>query len=64
MASVFRQMLARHAADPMSRRWLYVPYDHLTDRLGPLACDARVFEDVRDRLSRGERLDQPPPDPV
>lgn len=41
--SVFRQQLAaalsaqHQAADPQSRRWLYVPYDQLSDGIGPLS---------------------------
>ena len=37
MARAFRARLERLAADPRGRRWLYVPYDQLSDRMGPLA---------------------------
>lgn len=34
---VFRSALAAHAPRPRARRWLYVPYDQLSDEIGPLA---------------------------
>lgn len=37
MASAFRQRLAALRQEEQGRRWLFVPYDQLTDRLGPLA---------------------------
>jgi deoxyribodipyrimidine photolyase-related protein len=33
----FLRELAARAVDPAGRRWVYVPYDQLTDALGPLA---------------------------
>ena len=33
----FRRRLALHHSPPEGRRWLYVPYDQLSDRIGPLA---------------------------
>ena len=33
----FRRRLALHHSAPEGRRWLYVPYDQLSDRIGPLA---------------------------
>jgi deoxyribodipyrimidine photolyase-related protein len=39
----FRKALADRTGDPDGRRWLFVPEDQLTDRLGPLAR-----EDPRD----------------
>lgn len=33
----FRQELAARNSDPANRRWLYVPYDQLSDAMGPLA---------------------------
>ena len=38
-ASVFAKALAARQPDPDSRSWLYVPYDQLTDQLGPLASE-------------------------
>jgi len=35
--SVFRRKLADHRADPRGRRWLFIPYDQLSDSIGPLA---------------------------
>ncbi len=35
--SVFRRKLAEQRADPRGRRWLFIPYDQLTDSIGPLA---------------------------
>ena len=33
----FSDELARAGSDPNNRRWLFVPYDQLSDRIGPLA---------------------------
>ena len=33
----FRQELAARQSDPAGRRWVFVPYDQLTDAVGPLA---------------------------
>jgi deoxyribodipyrimidine photolyase-related protein len=33
----FTAALAERNPDPMDRRWLYVPYDQLSDRIGPLS---------------------------
>jgi deoxyribodipyrimidine photolyase-related protein len=35
--SVFRKQLAECQTNPGGRRWLFVPYDQLTDQIGPLA---------------------------
>ena len=35
--SFFRQQLVKRQPDPRGRRWLYVPYDQITDRIGPLS---------------------------
>ncbi len=35
--STFVRHLSDRACDPEGRRWIYVPYDQLTDRIGPLA---------------------------
>lgn len=35
--SELRDRLSEHAVDPAGRRWIYVPYDQLTDRVGPLS---------------------------
>jgi len=35
--SIFGRRLAERQPDRGARRWLYVPYDQLSDRLGPLA---------------------------
>ncbi len=32
----FRRALERRNSSPRGRRWLYVPYDQLSDRIGPL----------------------------
>jgi deoxyribodipyrimidine photolyase-related protein len=40
MPSPFRTELARRQTDPVGRRWLFVPYDQLTDTLGPLTREA------------------------
>ncbi len=37
--SCFSRALADRQPDPASRRWLYVPYDQLSDRIGPLAVE-------------------------
>jgi hypothetical protein len=70
MASVFRAALARHRHDPGGRRWVHVPYDQ-TERMAVVMSalrrrspaqrlqDERTFEAVRERLIRGERIDQP-----
>ena len=33
----FRRMLAERQNDPVGRRWIYVPYDQLSDAVGPLS---------------------------
>jgi deoxyribodipyrimidine photolyase-related protein len=33
----FSDELARFESDPSARRWLFVPYDQLSDRIGPLS---------------------------
>ena len=33
----FSDELARFESDPSGRRWLFVPYDQLSDRIGPLS---------------------------
>jgi deoxyribodipyrimidine photolyase-related protein len=38
--SRFVQALAERQADPAGRRWLFVPYDQLSDRIGPLSREA------------------------
>lgn len=38
--SRFRERLARHRHDERGRRWLFVPYDQLSDEVGPLAREA------------------------
>jgi len=40
MPSPFRTELQARAVDPAGRRWIFVPYDQLTDQLGPLAREA------------------------
>ncbi len=35
--SYFKKELARRQAKPEGRRWLFVPYDQLTDEMGPLS---------------------------
>ncbi len=35
--NVFARQLKERNPDPEGRRWIYVPYDQLTDRFGPLA---------------------------
>lgn len=35
--SLFQQQLALRSPDPASRRWLFVPYDQLSDQIGPLS---------------------------
>jgi deoxyribodipyrimidine photolyase-related protein len=35
--SSFYQLINDRKPEPIGRRWLYVPYDQLTDRIGPLA---------------------------
>lgn len=37
MPSEFRRQLRDRAVDPEGRAWVYVPYDQLTDAVGPLA---------------------------
>ena len=38
VSTKFRQQLAKLATPEAGRRWVYVPYDQLTDRIGPLAA--------------------------
>jgi deoxyribodipyrimidine photolyase-related protein len=38
--STFRSALAAHRTREAGRRWLFVPYDQLTDAVGPLAREA------------------------
>ncbi len=38
--SLFRKELAARASDPSNRRWLFIPYDQLSDAIGPLAREA------------------------
>ena len=40
MPSIFRERLAALAVPETGRRWVYVPYDQLTDAIGPLAREA------------------------
>jgi deoxyribodipyrimidine photolyase-related protein len=35
--SAFTKELTRRQTDPAGRRWLFVPYDQLTDQIGPLS---------------------------
>jgi deoxyribodipyrimidine photolyase-related protein len=35
--TIFSDELTRHETDPNGRRWLFVPYDQLSDRIGPLS---------------------------
>jgi deoxyribodipyrimidine photolyase-related protein len=35
--SFFMQELIKRQPDPKGRRWLYVPYDQITDKIGPLS---------------------------
>lgn len=35
--SLFRKRLRNLSPDPSDRRWIYVPYDQLTDSIGPLS---------------------------
>lgn len=37
--SHFSRALADRQSDPTRRRWLFVPYDQLSDRIGPLAAE-------------------------
>jgi deoxyribodipyrimidine photolyase-related protein len=37
--STFAQELARRNSDPKNRRWLFVPYDQLSDAIGPLSAE-------------------------
>jgi len=37
MDSSFRRQLQERSTDPSGRRWLFVPYDQLTDAIGPLS---------------------------
>jgi len=39
-SSAFRKELASLETDPAGRRWLFVPYDQLSDTLGPLSREA------------------------
>ena len=40
MASTeFARALERRGSDPAGRRWIYVPYDQLSDGIGPLAAE-------------------------
>ena len=57
---IFRERLGPLPEDAASRRWLYVPYDQLSDEIGPLAReDARALgcekeiKGVHDILTRG-----------
>ena len=40
VTSAFRKELRDRATDPSGRRWVFVPYDQLSDRIGPLAREA------------------------
>ena len=40
MPSPFQTELRARAVDPAGRRWIFVPYDQLTDRLGPLSRES------------------------
>jgi deoxyribodipyrimidine photolyase-related protein len=35
--SLFLDMLSKRQRDPSGRRWIFVPYDQLTDKVGPLS---------------------------
>jgi hypothetical protein len=39
MATVFGKLLRERNSDPANRRWIYVPYDQLSDRMGPLLLE-------------------------
>ena len=39
---IFRQLLAKRQPDPSGRRWLFVPYDRLSDSIGPLSREDPV----------------------
>jgi deoxyribodipyrimidine photolyase-related protein len=36
MRSIFKQELLKANSDPADRRWIFVPYDQVTDKIGPL----------------------------
>lgn len=38
--TAFRRALAERNGDPAARRWLFVPYDQLSDGIGPLSREA------------------------
>ncbi|MCA8948231.1 MAG: cryptochrome/photolyase family protein [Planctomycetes bacterium] len=38
MAAAFTRILRERQPDPAGRSWVYVPYDQLTDEIGPLAA--------------------------
>jgi deoxyribodipyrimidine photolyase-related protein len=40
MPSPFRTELRARSVDPSARRWIFVPYDQLTDQLGPLSRES------------------------
>jgi deoxyribodipyrimidine photolyase-related protein len=37
--SAFKEELARFNPEPFGRRWLFIPYDQLSNRMGPLSCE-------------------------
>ncbi len=37
--SVFRKLLRERQSDPLNRRWLFIPYDQLSDQIGPLSSE-------------------------
>ena len=37
---IFYKELSARQTDPRKRRWLFVPYDQLSDGIGPLAREA------------------------
>ena len=39
---IFRQLLAKRQSDQSGRRWLFVPYDQLSDSIGPLSQEDPV----------------------
>ena len=35
--SIFRERLEKFQTDPKNRRWPFIPYDQLSDSIGPLS---------------------------
>jgi hypothetical protein len=52
--SFFKRELTRRQMKAENRRWLFVPYDQLTDQVGPLSREVKGSKGVKSALDSWE----------